>query len=163
MSAYFGSHRPLIEVFCGDLKTKIISDLLQKYRQLTQERLAVFQPGFTSWTEGDNQEEEPPGHHRAGQMGTPGVAQVTETSPPPVPGPANGHLSQSHNSGRSRCQGCDEICMKQGCLAAAGPVLINDSIRRCRRCYPTRNTFIIHYLLMQSILCILIPPPATAH
>ena len=92
-------------------------------------------------------------------METPGVLQVTRTSPPLVPGTTNGHLSQSHDSRPRHCQSCNEICMKQGCLAAAGPVLINDSIHRC----PTRNTFIIHYLFMQTILCILIPPPAVLH
>lgn len=88
-----------------------------------------------------------------------GVVQVTRTSLPLVPGPTNGHLSRSHDSRPSHCQSCNEICMKQGCLAASGPVLINDSIHRC----PTRNTFIIHYLFMQSILCVLIPPPAVLH
>lgn len=88
-----------------------------------------------------------------------GVVQVTRTSLPLVLGPTNGHLSQSHDSRPSHCQSCNEICMKQGCLAAAGPVLINDSIHW----RPTWNTFIIHYLFMQSILCILIPPPAVLH
>lgn len=59
----------------------------------------------------------------------------------------------------SHSQSCNEICMKQECLAVVDPVLINDSIH-CRLMW---NTFIIHYLFMQSILCILIPPPALLH
>lgn len=94
-------------------------------------------------------------------MGTPDLGWYRLPGPPfpLVPGPTNGHLSQSHDSIPCHCQSCNEICMKQGCLAAAGPVLINDSIHW----RPTRNTFIIHYLFMQSILCILIPPPAVLH
>lgn len=107
----------------------------------------------------DNLGQKPPGQHAASQMGTPGVVQVTRTSPPMVHGPTNGHLSQSHNSRPNHSQSCNEICMKQECLAVVDPVLINDSIH----CWLMRNTFIIHYLFMQSILCILIPPPASLH
>lgn len=87
------------------------------------------------------------------------VVQVTRTSLPLVPGPTNGHLSQSHDSRPSHCQSRNEICMKQGCLALGSALLIKDSIHW----RPTRNTFIIHYLFMQSILCILIPPSAVLH
>lgn len=50
--------------------------------------------------------------------------------PPPAPGPANGHLSQSHNSSGGRCQRRDEICMKTRMFSTPGPALINDSIQR---------------------------------
>lgn len=76
-----------------------------------------------------------------------------------VLGSANGHLSQSHDTRASHCQSHNEICMKQECLAVGLPLLINDSIHR----RPMWNTFIIHYLFMQSILCIPIPPPAALH
>lgn len=88
-----------------------------------------------------------------------GVVQVTRTSLSLVPGSANGHLSQSHDTRASHCQSHNEICMKQECLAVGLPLLINDSIHR----RPMWNTFIIHYLFMQSILCIPIPPPAALH
>lgn len=73
----------------------------------------------------DNQVDKP-----SSQMGTAGVARLTNTSPPPASGPANGHLSQSHSSRAGRCQRRDEICMKTRMFSKQGPVLINDSIQR---------------------------------
>lgn len=77
----------------------------------------------------DNQVDKP-SVHQSSQMGTAGVSQLTNTSPPSAPGPANGHLSQSHNSSVGRCQHRNEICMKTRMFSKQGPVLINDSIQR---------------------------------
>lgn len=71
---------------------------------------------------------------------------------------SHGHLSQTCDRRASHCQSCNEICMKHDCWTA-GPKLINVSILS----HPVWNTFTLHYLFMQSVLCILIPPPVIAH
>lgn len=132
----------------------------ESMQAVVAEKLGVPQSALTSWTGSRIWKQttwlpcsQPDGDTRSG------LVQVTRTSLLPALSSFNGHLSQSHSSISSHCQSHNAICMKQGCLALGSPLLINDSIHW----RPTRNTFIIHYLFMQSILCILIPPLAVLH
>lgn len=137
-----GRGRPLIALFWRFLKTrKHESEIIcQTYRGRKNSQSFCFSVWLHIQDRKDNLDIEPPGHHVASQMGTPGVVQVTKTCPPLNPCPTNGHLSQSHDNKPCHCQNCHEICMKQGCLAVVGSALINDSIHR----RPMQNTFIIH-------------------